>query len=229
MLASATRLSSWIVAESIEISPSNTFGRASIKHFVPTSKRVGRRVVACSFSSISKDSWVTIGPASILDTVNSTETPTGLSPASNDRCTGLAPLHLGNNEGCIFKVPNFGRARKRFGKYCPYAAVMHRSGLTSFSNSSKKSLSRAFSGQRTGSPNSSATRPTGDGISFPRRLRRLGGWVTTPTNSYCDSALWDSSYRDLREEAATSGVPRNNILALSPRESSEDEDEDECK
>ena len=41
-------------------------------------------------------------------------------------------------------VPSFGVARNRFGRYCPYAAVIHKSGRNTFSNSSKKSGSFAF-------------------------------------------------------------------------------------
>ena len=73
-------------------------------------------------------------------------------------------------------------------------------------------------------PSSSATLPTGVGISFPLRLRRLGGCVTTPTSSYGQSGLWDCSYMDLREAAATSGVPRNTILVLTSVESLEEEE-----
>ena len=57
--------------------------------------------------------------------------------------------------------------------------------------------------------------PTGDGIGFPLRLRRLGGWVTTPTSSYGHAGLvCDSSWMDLSEVAATSGVPKNRIRVL---------------
>eukprot|EP00975_Prorocentrum_lima_P014149 3005767-Prorocentrum_lima.AAC.1 len=66
-----------------------------------------------------------MGPASIFVTVNSTETPVTSSPASRDLCTGLAPLHSGSKDGCTFSVPNLGALKNLFGKYCPYAAVMH--------------------------------------------------------------------------------------------------------
>ena len=79
----------------------------------------------CSF-------WPTIGPASISETVNSTVTPTGLSPASKERWTGLAPRHLGRRLGWMLTVPYVGVAKKRLGRYWPYAAVMHKSGRTLF-------------------------------------------------------------------------------------------------
>jgi len=65
-------------------------------------------VVACSFASIAWDCCETMGPASILETVKSTETPTGLSPDSRDRWTGLEPLHRGRREGWMLSVPNLG-------------------------------------------------------------------------------------------------------------------------
>mmetsp|Transcript_47903 Transcript_47903/g.99258 ORF Transcript_47903/g.99258 Transcript_47903/m.99258 type:complete len:293 (+) Transcript_47903:118-996(+) len=187
MAAWTTSSSSCDFAVSKVTAPDRISGMLSMSRSVPISKSHGRTFVAVA-SSEFKSSMVSffcamMGPASIFETVYRTVTPTGLSPASRDRWTGLAPLHRGSKLGWMFTVPRDGVARKRFGRYCPYAAVMKRSGLISCSRLSKNSLLLAFSGERTGSPSSSAAAPTGLGSAFPLRFRRFGGCVITHTMS----------------------------------------------
>mmetsp|Transcript_16622 Transcript_16622/g.38170 ORF Transcript_16622/g.38170 Transcript_16622/m.38170 type:complete len:323 (-) Transcript_16622:211-1179(-) len=215
--ACVTCSSSCGCAVSKVISPDKISGMFSMRRSVPFSKSHGRTFVAVASSlfssSIVSSFWAMIGPASIFETVYKTVTPTGLSPASRDRWTGLAPLHLGSRLGWMLTVPREGVAKNRLGRYCPYAAVMNKSGLISCSRLSKNSLLLAFSGQSTGRPSSSATVPTGLGSALPFRFLRFGGWVITQTISYFP-ALSSCSFRNV--VAATSGVPRNTTRFFSP-------------
>ena len=109
-----------ITFSSIVIFPSSISGNFSNSCVEPMSNNNGKILVASSsLDDIVCDCWDTIGPASILVTVNKTLTPTGFSPVASERWTGLAPRYFGNKLGYILTVPNLGIRKKRFGRYCP--------------------------------------------------------------------------------------------------------------
>mmetsp|Transcript_4449 Transcript_4449/g.11382 ORF Transcript_4449/g.11382 Transcript_4449/m.11382 type:complete len:203 (-) Transcript_4449:469-1077(-) len=110
--------SSCFVARS-NASPRHTSGRAARSSLLPDSKSARKSSGLCSSPINGASSCRTIGPASILRTVNKTLTPATGSPASSVRCTGAAPRYLGSSDGWILSVPNLGISRKRLGRKHP--------------------------------------------------------------------------------------------------------------
>mmetsp|Transcript_2727 Transcript_2727/g.5811 ORF Transcript_2727/g.5811 Transcript_2727/m.5811 type:complete len:256 (-) Transcript_2727:45-812(-) len=124
---------------------SHTEGSDSTSRRVPRSKSSSSSSGACSDPSKGRCCCLKIGPASILSTVKRTLTPLTSSPASKHLCSGAAPRYSGSSDGCMLRVPFFGKSRNRRGRKQPYAAVIHRSG-SSVLSSDKNSSSLASGG-----------------------------------------------------------------------------------
>mmetsp|Transcript_18865 Transcript_18865/g.45366 ORF Transcript_18865/g.45366 Transcript_18865/m.45366 type:complete len:200 (-) Transcript_18865:656-1255(-) len=99
--------------------PSKTPPNTSSSSSLPSSNSSGSSSSAFSSPPSTLSLLPTTGPASISNTVKSTDTPVVSTPASSARGTGAAPLNFGSSEGWMLRVPRGGMPRKDFGRNCP--------------------------------------------------------------------------------------------------------------